>query len=563
MVTTMTLSQYLKMWSWIENWQKSKRTKRLPRFVSIRALNIPGYDVIYKATFCDMWRRAKAFQDKYGRLPDIIGIEAAAEQTLQAAPAAPVPIPVIFSYTQDDVLPPNGSQARVELKFQPTKIPDFKLKHLEYHQDNEDITSGGNLTITGGEDTYKTFKDVSGFELLWGWIQPNGVSKIEKVMNCQITNLKRKDQDIEIEFTNQGTLLEKKNTANYTNWKISEIMKDIIKKAGLKPVFEGLWYLNDNKISYTTKEPEGKSYKEILDDLMDLSAVNLELMLSLDEVHVIDMDQQLKAAPILFADTTLNIVKNSTNLNDTDTTMVDTLYVSYGDENNHHQAVMQNKDAAARYGEKRADVDKKGYSLMEAKTYAKHELEKIQHKNVNKLDLTVIASPYFNILQSCKAKIEDYNINDKNFIITRLNFKLDAGKTPVMDLTLEDYTSVALEDKTPPIPPPPSKSGVGGDFKSVAKSLGSAKAIRVWIDKNIQYSFYYNNKRSPDGVFRDRRGNCYDQTGLAVAMMNHIGIKAWRQCGQLCKGYRHCNGIAIINGKKVLFDTTCHKLNKL
>ena len=108
-----------------------------------------------------------------------------------------------------------------------------------------------------------------------------------------------------------------------------------------------------------------------------------------------------------------------------------------------------------------------------------------------------------------------------------------------------------------------SSSSATGTVAEKAKALGSPRAIRRWIDANIKYSFYYNHKYSPEQVMSLRKGNCWDQTDLGVAMMKAIGYSAYRVCGQNCNGYAHCNGRVKIDGRLILFDTTCSKLNRL
>jgi transglutaminase-like putative cysteine protease len=69
--------------------------------------------------------------------------------------------------------------------------------------------------------------------------------------------------------------------------------------------------------------------------------------------------------------------------------------------------------------------------------------------------------------------------------------------------------------------------------------------------------------RTPEEVLIDKKGNCHDQTELAVAMMKALGYKAWTQCHQTCHRYRHCNGRVELNKRTIVFDTSCKYLNQL
>jgi hypothetical protein len=109
----------------------------------------------------------------------------------------------------------------------------------------------------------------------------------------------------------------------------------------------------------------------------------------------------------------------------------------------------------------------------------------------------------------------------------------------------------------------PSKNINANGWRGVANHLGSPQKIQQWIKGNIKYQKYYNSRRNVDQTFNQKRGNCWDQTDLAVAMMQHLGYKAWRVCGQNCNGIAHCNGRVIINGRQIKFDTVCRALNHL
>nr|WP_319372448.1 transglutaminase-like domain-containing protein [uncultured Methanobacterium sp.] len=96
-----------------------------------------------------------------------------------------------------------------------------------------------------------------------------------------------------------------------------------------------------------------------------------------------------------------------------------------------------------------------------------------------------------------------------------------------------------------------------------ARELGNPRAIRRWIDANIQYEFYYDFKYTPLQVLTVRKGNCYDQSLLFVQMCEAIGYSAYRRCGQICNGYAHCDALVYIDGSWIQVDVTCASRNQL
>lgn len=108
-----------------------------------------------------------------------------------------------------------------------------------------------------------------------------------------------------------------------------------------------------------------------------------------------------------------------------------------------------------------------------------------------------------------------------------------------------------------------SSSSSSDPVTAKAKSLGDPRAIRRWIDANIQYSFYYNHKYSPATVMSIRKGNCWDQSDLFVAMCKAVGYNAKRRCGVYCNGYRHCDALVYLDGRWIQVDVTCSSRNRL
>ena len=253
------------------------------------------------------------------------------------------------------------------------------------------------------------------------------------------------------------------------------------------------------------------------------------------------------------------MLKDSVNIADPNSTMVNTIDVYYKTDSGVKHVTQKNMDAVKKYGEKKEVVDK--FNLKTAKEAISHAnkiLHKSQRENGLQIELSIIAHPKFNIMEWCKINLHRYHIKNLKLMITRLNFKFQAGKAPTMDICLHDYHPLNLES-----------SSVHSDHLdhsnpgSLGRSLGTPQAIRQWIDNNIRYQFYYNKRRSPDQVLRDKRANCFDQADLAVEMMKGAGYPAYRVCGIKCGRYGHCNGKVNVNGRIITFDTTCSSLNRL
>ena len=305
---------------------------------------------------------------------------------------------------------------------------------------------------------------------------------------------------------------------------------------------------------------EEKQYYEILEELVDTSGHDLITYIHLDTVYVLDMDI-LKETPLLIDDK-YNVIQDSVTIELHNPQSTNTIQVNYGKGDTLYHVSKSIGWAVKKFGEHKEEIDKRGASKFEAETYATQKLRKIIKKEGYKIDLTVIAHPSFNIGKICKVQLSRYNINDY-FQITRLNFKYNANKTPLIDLSLAPPKELDLTTTQSTSKNTVSTVSTQGGWRAVANRLGSPQKIQQWIKGNIKYQKYYNSRRSVSQTFKDRRGNCWDQTDLAVAMMNHLGYTAWRVCGQKCKGIAHCNGRIKLNGKQITFDTVCKALNHL
>ena len=298
----------------------------------------------------------------------------------------------------------------------------------------------------------------------------------------------------------------------------------------------------------------------MLKEVLDSSNIDLTVRVYLDNVYVTQINSAASNSP-LFVDDTQNVLKDSVSIVDPNSEMLNTLDVYYKTDSGVKHVTQKNMDAVEKYGEKKEVVDK--FNLKTAKEAISHAnkiLHKSNHENGLQIELSLIAHPLFNIAEWCKINLQRYYITNLQLMITRVNFKLSAGKAPTMDICLNDYHPLNLQS-----------SSVHSDHLnldhsnpgSLGRSLGTPQAIRQWIDNNIKYEFYYNKRRSPDQVLRDKRANYYDQADLAVEIMKGAGYDAYRVCGVRCGRYGHCNGKVKVDGRIITFDTTCSSLNRL
>jgi hypothetical protein len=89
------------------------------------------------------------------------------------------------------------------------------------------------------------------------------------------------------------------------------------------------------------------------------------------------------------------------------------------------------------------------------------------------------------------------------------------------------------------------------------------KQVHNWINAHIKYQFYYDHKYSVSHVVSRGAGNCVDQALLFIYIVEKLGYTARLACGKVCNGYGHCNAEIRINGRWIVEDSTCSKLNRL
>ena len=103
-----------------------------------------------------------------------------------------------------------------------------------------------------------------------------------------------------------------------------------------------------------------------------------------------------------------------------------------------------------------------------------------------RIELTAIAHPKFHVMEWCKINLKRYHIKNLILLITKINFKFQAGKAPTMDICLNDFTKFNIDKSETPLVTNVNTN----DARSLGKALGTPQAIRQWIDNNIKYQFY-------------------------------------------------------------------------
>ena len=307
-------------------------------------------------------KAVKAWQKKHGLDPDgWAGCKtttkmklACANHTCGKKPATPVNPPATPVKPPAPIIPPSGAGHQLIFHLNPPHGPNkFRVVEINYYQDLEDYTGGGNLTLPLDHEIYTKFKINAFFELKWTWTGSDPVT----IMNGYITNLKRSGSKLEITFKDKGSLLEKKNYLKYKNVPRSHIVSDIIRKAGLHPVLNWAGTAADDITSYsddlaeekpkkskkkstkkkstkkkstkkkstkkkstkkvkrpkvthtniqrddTEEHGDGKSYGEMLKEVVDSSNIDLTVRVCLDNVYVTQINSAASNSTLYVNDT--------------------------------------------------------------------------------------------------------------------------------------------------------------------------------------------------------------------------------------------------------------------
>lgn len=135
-----------------------------------------------------------------------------------------------------------------------------EFTHVEWESDYEDINASASLNIPEIKDLNRFYKGVrlslySASERLNEHVTFNGI--LPKLTGF-ITDETFNESGMSLKISGMSKLLEQKYEFNFTQMKISEILKEMIKTAGLEPVVDATG-LDDQVIDYSNVSSDGES----------------------------------------------------------------------------------------------------------------------------------------------------------------------------------------------------------------------------------------------------------------------------------------------------------------
>jgi len=138
-------------------------------------------------------------------------------------------------------------------------VYELPVVDLNYSKDITGPTGDGSVTIPNLYDLYKKLYYNQEFLVRGAWLESNETPNNDKLLELfkgTVESVKRSGLNIEIEFKDKGKLLEKQDSVSFTQKKRSEIIREIIKKAGLKPNID-FGSQPDDIIDYTSASNTG------------------------------------------------------------------------------------------------------------------------------------------------------------------------------------------------------------------------------------------------------------------------------------------------------------------
>lgn len=341
----------------------------------------------------------------------------------------------------NNIIPPSGTPYTIQ--FKTNSLKTIPITQLEFHKDINTPINGGKITTPLDMQLYQKIHINQKFELSWNWKTTQN-KKLVQIMTGYLSSIHLGKNEIEIEFVDKGSLLRKHNKLKYKKNHRLNIIYDIIKKAGLKPNID--WNKgHGDVIDYDggSDDIKGKSYEDMLKELIEGSTQDITALIENNTCKIVNLQKIAKNKTIPIHDQS-NVLKDSVTIDEISSESINHITLYYKDNSHKSYVKNGNKVHIERYG-KRTDIlektDIKTYN--QARAYTNKLLQKNNRENGFQINLSIIASPYFNLLTPCHVKLEKYHIN-RNLVISCLNFKLTAGKTPIMDITLNDYTPALI-----------------------------------------------------------------------------------------------------------------------
>ncbi len=161
-----------------------------------------------------------------------------------------------------DLVPDAGSYDYVKVKLPNYKKtqPKFQVVDFQYGKDYDEPTGEGTLTLLYDNEVYNALQKYSEIMVTVGWHNQTYTIDSE-IFKGYIKDISYDKDNIKIELADKGILLEQTGDVNFTQKKRSEIMKEIIKQAGLEPYvdFKGV---EDKKMDYSASSSSSAGLTE-------------------------------------------------------------------------------------------------------------------------------------------------------------------------------------------------------------------------------------------------------------------------------------------------------------
>lgn len=339
----------------------------------------------------------------------------------------------------DDVIPPSGTAYNIQ--FQVENVKTFPINSLKFHKDISRPINGGEATTPLDMDLYNQLRVNQAFKLYFRW-EREDTPKL--LMSGYLSYITLTKDNIEIEFTDNGSKLTKTGKLRYSQRPRLRIIDDVLDRSGLKRNID--WSKGEGDIidfNGGSEDINGKPYGDMLQELVEGSMQDLVTVIEYDTCKIVNTAniQSIEVIPIFEG---VNIVKDSVSISEMSSDLNNHITLYYKDDTHQNYVIRMVKGSVNRFGERRGFVEKNEIQNPDhARDYADKLLKKNNRENGFQLNLTVIASTYYNLLTSCHVQLPKYGI-DRMLRVSCLNFEASANKTPVMDLTLNDYSQLVI-----------------------------------------------------------------------------------------------------------------------
>lgn len=429
-----------------------------------------------------------------------------------------------------------------KLVFKDKKIIDIchQIANLQYNDTSETSSSG--TVASSSKNVVTAASAVNGTCNKCGWTPKKKVSFVNECPFC-----KKKGVLGRLKWSPKG--------ASQQEWTCSKCGADFCAKCGKEKINGSTVYLTKANETTTTSTKSSSKSKT------PQKKVRMVFSVSVDGVGRLKKVPQEETGYVFYPGSYSDYEL------DYDASDVISIVRVYG-ENDKGLYSYKNKKMIAKYGYISELVFD---SSIKTKTRAKKKAKNI-FKEKGKIEfsgsfaipiLPKMVSGKFCAFQEPDGSVKTYYVQE---VTTTVNENTAEQKVSVLDgkpATPSDWLYTKPSTTSTSTTGAGSSSGVSAIVANKAKELKTPKACRIWIDANIEYDYYYNYRHLPEKVMKRKAANCMDQARLFCQMMKVQGYSCSVVCGKSCNGIAHCNAEVKINGRKIVVDTTCSKLNRL